>query len=201
MCSLPPNPVSEWSEYFESTQSKPLHPLFHILEPHLPTTGRAIDLGCGVGHAVVWLAEKGWRVEAVDGHEMALQIVASRLSEEIKHRVVLQQSMLEDAEIEAGAYDLVVAAYSLFFIESKEKLREVWTKIAAGLKPDGLLLFELLGPRDDWANELLTHTREELDELLTDWEVLHLEEAEQEGHTSQGTAKHWHVYHVIARNA
>ncbi len=199
MSSLPPNPVSEWSEYFESTLSKPLHPLFHVLEPHLPPAGRAIDLGCGVGHAVAWLAEKGWRVDAVDGHEMALQIVASRLSENAKSRVTLRQSMLEDAKIEPGAYDLVVAAYSLFFIESKEKLREVWSMIAAGLKPGGLFLFELLGPRDDWANELLTHTREELDKLLSGWEVLHLEEAEQEGHTSQGTDKHWHVYHVIAQ--
>jgi hypothetical protein len=28
---------------------------------------------------------------------------------------------------------------------------------------------------------------------------LHLEEADQDGATSQGTPKHWHVFHVIAR--
>lgn len=199
MPSLPPNPVSEWSEYYQSTLSKPLHPLFSTLEPHLPPTGQAIDLGCGVGHAVKWLAEKGWSVVAVDGHEMALQIVQSRLSEDEQTRVETRLSMLEEAVIEPGRYDLVIAAYSLFFIESKERLGEVWERILERLKPGGLFLFELLGPRDDWADQLLTHTREELEALLTGLEVLHLEEAEQDGHTSQGIAKHWHVYHVIAR--
>lgn len=201
MPSLPPNPVSEWSDYYQSTLSKPLHPLFSILEPHLPEQGKAIDLGCGVGHAVKWLAEKGWSVVAVDGHEMAIEIVQSRLSEDQETRVETRLSMLEDAVIEPGRYDLVIAAYSLFFIESKERLGEVWERILNGLKQGGLFLFELLGPRDDWADQLLTHSREELEALLTGWEVLHMEEAEQDGHTSQGIAKHWHVYHVIARKS
>lgn len=199
MPNLPPNPVSEWSDYYQSTLSKPLHPLFSILEPHLPEQGKAIDFGCGVGHAVKWLVEKGWSVVAVDGHEMALEIVHSRLSGDEKALVETRLSMLEDAVVESGSYDLVVAAYSLFFIESKERLAEVWDRIWDGLKPGGLLLLELLGPNDDWADQLLTHSREELDQLLSGWEVLHFEEAEQDGHTSQGIAKHWHVFHVIAR--
>ncbi|MBC8064457.1 MAG: class I SAM-dependent methyltransferase [Chlorobia bacterium] len=199
MPSLPPNPVSEWSNYFESTISKPLHPLFSTLEPYLPKTGRAADLGCGVGHAVVWLAEKGWQVEAIDGHSQALKIAESRLSADAKERVTLTQTMLEDLGLEPGSYDLVVAAYSLFFVESKEVLTSVWTTIRESLNSGGLFLFELLGPRDDWSNDLLSHDRVEVDALLAGWEVLHFEEVEQDGHTSQGTPKHWHVFHVIAR--
>lgn len=199
MPSLPPNPVSEWSDYYHSTLSKPLHPLFSILEPHLPSTGHAIDLGCGVGHAVKWLAEKGWQVDAFDGHPTALEIVASRLDGNSASRVKLCHAMLEEVHLEPASYNLVIAAYSLFFVESKQSLIQVWKMVQAALKPGGLFLFELLGPRDEWSDELLTHDREELDNLLAGWQVLHFEEAEQDGHTSQGTAKHWHVYHVIVR--
>ena len=30
------------------------------------TPGRALELGCGVRHNAVWLAERGWQVTAVD---------------------------------------------------------------------------------------------------------------------------------------
>src|SRR5262249_5378492 len=34
--------------------------------------GRALDLACGAGRNAVWLAERGWRVTAVDFSEVAL---------------------------------------------------------------------------------------------------------------------------------
>jgi tellurite methyltransferase len=199
MLPIPDNPVGEWADYFESTLSKPLHPLFHLLEPYLPETGVAADLGCGVGHAVVWLADKGWEVDATDGHGQALKIVSSRLSPEARQRVRLHEAMLEDAELEPGKYDLVIAAYSLFFVRSDEALREIWNRIGKGLKPDGLFVGEFLGKNDDWAPDFLHHTADQVRDFLSGWEVLHWDEAEQDGHTSQGTEKHWHVFHVIAR--
>jgi len=199
MPSLPENPVGEWSDYLQATLGKPLHPLFSILEPHLPQSGKAIDLGCGVGHAVVWLAEKGWEVEAVDGNPDALQTVSERLSDATRRRVKLSESMLEDVSLAPQSYDLVVAAFSLFFIRSREDFDRVWAMIGAALKPGGLLLTTLMGPNDDWAKDMLVHDQSSVDELLSDWHVLVLDEAEQDGYTSQGTPKHWHVFHVIAQ--
>jgi tellurite methyltransferase len=197
MLSIPNNPVGDWTDYFASTLSKPLHPLFAELEPYLPESGRALDLGCGVGHAVVWLAEKGWEVRAVDGHSEALDILRSRLGSQA--RVEIEYNRLEDVQVPSEHYDLIVAAYSLFFIESHETLGRVWSDIWNGLKPGGLFVGEFLGSNDDWADLFLTHTSADVASMLQGWKVLHLEEAEQDGHTSQGTEKHWHVFHVIAR--
>lgn len=196
--TLPPNPIGEWSDYLKATIEKPLHPLFAVLEPHLPRDGRAIDLGCGVGHAVVWLSEKGWEVEAVDGNPDALKFVAGRLNEENRDRVKLVESMLEGVSLAPASYDLVVAAFSLFFIRSREDFDRIWQMIGTSVKPGGLLLTTLMGPHDDWADRCIVHHRDEVDRLLSGWEILHLEEADQDGATSQGTAKHWHVFHVIA---
>lgn len=197
--TVPPNPVSEWSDYFESTLDKPLHPLFRELEPYLTPIGRALDLGCGVGHAVLWLASKGWEVEAVDGHPEALEVLTKRIDASLRDRISLKEQMLEAATIPRCSYELIIAAYSLFFLQDREAFARVWRRIRAGLKPGGLFLGEFLGFRDDWANELLTHDRRQVRTLLRGLEVLSFEEAEQDGHTSQGTEKHWHVFHVIAR--
>jgi tellurite methyltransferase len=196
---LPENPDNSWSGYLQATRNKPLHPLFLHLEPHLPPSGRAVDLGCGVGHAVVWLAEKGWEVEAVDGNPEALQIVSERLTDETRPRVKLSESMLEEVSLAPGAFDLVVAAFSLFFIRSREDFDRVWALIGAAIKPGGLFLGTLMGPHDDWAGRCIVHDASEVESLLSGWQVLHLEEADQDGATSQGTPKHWHVFHVIAR--
>jgi len=199
MHQIPDNPVSTWEEYFEVTLQKPLHPLFSILEPYLPPTGRAFDLGCGVGHAVVWLANRGWTVDAIDGHPEALRVLASRLSPDEKDRVHMQSSRIEDAELTEMAYDLGIAAYSLFFAESREAFGTLWSRIRTAIKPGGLFVGEFLGVRDDWAGQFISHTDAQVQSLLEEWEVVHLEEAEQDGHTSMGTEKHWHVFHVIAR--
>jgi SAM-dependent methyltransferase len=198
MSSIPENPVSTWSEYFATVLTKPLHPLFEVLEPYLPGPGRAIDLGCGVGHAVVWLAEKGWDVTAVDVNPEALEIVKSRLTADLEPRVHLMQSAIQDAKIAPDTYDLIVASYSLFFVPP-EDFPQVWASIRAGVKAGGLFVGELLGPNDDWAERYFSFSREELDELFEDFEVVHLEEAEQDGMTSVGVPKHWHVYHYILR--
>jgi 2-polyprenyl-3-methyl-5-hydroxy-6-metoxy-1,4-benzoquinol methylase len=38
----------------------------HNLAAALPTAGNAIDVGCGEGLDAIWLAERGWRVTAID---------------------------------------------------------------------------------------------------------------------------------------
>jgi hypothetical protein len=42
-------------------------------------------------------------------------------------------------------------------------------------------------------------TREQAEALLRDLEVLELIEEDQEGQLANGTPKHWHVFHILAR--
>ena len=37
------------------------------------TPARALEIGCGTGGNAVWLAEKGWRVTAVDYSAVAIE--------------------------------------------------------------------------------------------------------------------------------
>ena len=46
--------------------------------PAPPVPGRALDIGCGSGRDAVYLAERGWRVTAVDSVDKALASAQQR---------------------------------------------------------------------------------------------------------------------------
>ena len=43
------------------------------------------------------------------------------------------------------------------------------------------------------------HTREEVERLLSDLEIIELEEKEKDKKPAVGELKHWHIFHIIAR--
>lgn len=72
--------------------------------------GRALDLGAGEGRNAVWLAERGWRVTAVDFSPVALD-KARRLAQARGVSVDWVLADLRGYQPEPAAYDLVLVAY------------------------------------------------------------------------------------------
>jgi SAM-dependent methyltransferase len=98
--------------------------------------GRALDLGSGEGRNAVWLAERGWRVTAVDFSAVALD-KARRLAQA---RGVAVDWVLEDLRHYApapGASDLVLVAY--LHLPPVERAA-VLAGAAAALAPHGTML-------------------------------------------------------------
>lgn len=186
---------ADWSEYYKASIAKPLHPHYENLNPHLSEGGEALELGCGVGHGVLHLLEKGYRVTAVDAEEEALAILRSRLPNGAPARTV--RSHFQNLEL--GTYDLVTAHFCLFFLSPAE-FSAFWPRVVDSIKPGGLFSGQLLGVNDEWRDRGYTVlTRAEVDSLLSPFDVLFLEEVERDGETAVGTKKHWHVFHVVAR--
>jgi len=72
--------------------------------------GRALDLAAGVGRHAVWLAERGWRVTAVDYSDVAI----GKARDLAAARGVSIEAEVADVttyEPEPGAYDLVLIGY------------------------------------------------------------------------------------------
>ena len=98
--------------------------------------GRAIDLAAGEGRNTIWLAERGWRVTAVDfsrvGLEKGRALSAARGVPEAQVDWVVAD--LCDYQPEAGGYDLALIAY----LQVGAKAREtVLGRAAAALAPGG----------------------------------------------------------------
>ncbi len=175
--------------------AQPAHPLYEVLDAYLPPTGLAVELGCGVGTGVLRLLERGLDVVAVDNDPDVLEVLKKRLPDGA--RAILVESRIE--EFTLPACDVIVGGFCLFFLSPKE-FRALWKRMRAALRPDGLFAGQLLGVGDDWQSPRYTRlTRPQVERRLVGFETLHLEEVDRDGETIDGSAKHWHIFHVIAR--
>jgi SAM-dependent methyltransferase len=104
--------------------------------------GAALDVGCGEGADVIWLASKGWQVTGVDVSRVALSraaAVALQVSDdpEVAARIIWRQADALGYEPEAGAYDLVS---SQFMQLPSAQRPEYHARLAAAVGPGGSLL-------------------------------------------------------------
>ncbi|MBP1160378.1 thioredoxin reductase/SAM-dependent methyltransferase [Rhodococcus sp. PvR044] len=121
--------------------------------PHLVTEaaeltpGTALDVGAGEGADAHWLAERGWRVTAVDFSTTALERAAARaeaLGADVVHRLNWVHADLTAEPVE-GRFDLVTA----HFMHLPEPQRTVlYARLAAAVAPGGSLLIVGHHPSD-----------------------------------------------------
>ncbi len=99
--------------------------------------GRVLDVGCGEGADVIWLAQQGWTVTALDVSTVALARARDHASEAgVKVNFVL--SGLLDAGLERGTFDLVAALYPALRHTDEHDTEGLLLDLVA---PGGTLLF------------------------------------------------------------
>jgi SAM-dependent methyltransferase len=105
--------------------------------------GKILCLGEGEGRNSVYLAQKGFEVTAVDWSSKAFDKL-SQLEKERKVEVKKVVSDLADFPIGKNEWDGII---SIWCHLSKDLWRELFQKITAGLKPNGLFLLEHYTPK------------------------------------------------------
>ncbi|GIW70964.1 MAG: hypothetical protein KatS3mg102_0506 [Planctomycetota bacterium] len=101
---------------------------------------RALDVACGSGREAVWLAERGWAVEAIDHLPDALaraQELARRCGVRIRTR---RQDLEAEPQLPAARYELVCC---FFFLS-----RPLLPAMAAALRPGGLICMRTFDVRE-----------------------------------------------------
>ena len=107
----------------------------HLLVEHaglLPQGGLALDVACGFGGNALYLAARGYRVDAVDVSEVALDAAsdeAQRLG--LREQIRLVQADLDRWHVPPGRYDVILV---FFYLN-----RDLLPRLARGLRPGGLL--------------------------------------------------------------
>jgi SAM-dependent methyltransferase len=108
-----------------------------------------VEVGCGTGKLTRVLAERGFRVEAVDPGPALVRVARRHLGESA---VQFHISRFEDVDLPAGAFAAVFSATAFHWVDPAVG----WSKVARLLRPDGIFA-------------LLTHTIELDAELLSAW--------------------------------
>lgn len=131
--------------------------------------GKALDLACGAGRSALFLAEKGFRVTAVDNSSVGVEIAQRRAAEkslEIDFRV----ADLEKGEftIEENFYDLICDFYYL--------QRDLFEPMKRGVKAGGIIIaaIHIYGAGEEPGRFMLREG--ELTTIFEDFEILHFYE-------------------------
>lgn len=159
-----PSPVEFWEQRYGGEQriwSGKVNASLALAVPPVPSGGAtALDLGCGEGGDVLWLASQGWSATGVDLSETAI----SRAREEAAARGLSAQFVAADLASwaddvlsgEAGGelaeqYDLVTAS----FLQSPVHFprERVLRAAARTVAPGGTLIVISHGAPPPWANE------------------------------------------------
>ena len=120
-------------KYYDNTESeKPRNNVQYFVDKIKCHSGKAIELGCGVGNDTVYLIKNNWNVLAIDREDVE-EIIVKRLNDEEREKFRFQKQNFESLELEKS--NLIVANYSLPFCD-KDKFEEVWNKIKGNILPN-----------------------------------------------------------------
>lgn len=196
-----------WVRYYDAVVGRPprdtlLRALGSIDAEGGPAPGSlALDLGAGEGRDTVELLRRGYRVIAIDVEPRAFARLLARPDLIRPESLETIAGRFEDVDLPAA--DLINASFSLPFCPPN-RFPAVWKRIVGALKPGGRFAGQLLGVRDDWATQGQNVTAFEKNAaraLLHDLAVEHFEEEKTDSTTATGRPKHWHLFHVVARQA
>jgi tellurite methyltransferase len=193
----------DWAAYYAKTAGRaPRETLLFALD-RFEAEGRigdAVDLGCGGGRDTVELLRRGWRVLAIDAEPAGVAHLRARGDLPASGRLETKVARMEDAAL--PPCDLVNSSFALPLCPPA-RFPALWVGIVAALRPGGRFAGQCCGDRDSWAEDpsLTHHSRAQAEALFDGFEIESFREEEEDSTTPRGTAKHWHIFHVVARKA
>ncbi|MEM7755024.1 MAG: class I SAM-dependent methyltransferase [Planctomycetota bacterium] len=195
----------DWSIYFDLMEGKPARETLIDAVRAFDSDGladaakTAIDLGCGSGRDTAELLSRGWTVEAIDGTPEALQRLLVWPGIEPGERLTIR--LVDFERLTAlRPVRLVNASFCLPFCPPGH-FERVWGLVRTAIEPGGRFAGQLFGERDSWAAlpDRSHQTRDEAIGLFDGLKLERFDEEERDAEDAEGNAKHWHVYHVVAK--
>ena len=188
-----------WPEFQRRTLDiRPRRMLTKALEYFGDFSGYAVDLGCGSGIDTIALAERGWKVYAVDSTPDGFENIMSKLKESARSNVECVPGRFEDMIIPEA--DLIYSSFSIPFCKA-DTFDDFWNRIVKAVKPAGRFAGNLFGEKDEWAGlpDVTVITKERAEELFVDFETEYFREFYSEGPAVLTPTKMWHLFEIVAK--
>lgn len=187
----------DWGRFYGFTKDSPPWPLLMRAAALASKGGQALDLGAGAGRDTRYLLEQGFQVTAVDAEPGAVALLAALPQDHLQ----VAQSSFADFPFAFATYDLINAQFALPFMP-RDRFTTVFVRLKAALVPGGVFAGQFFGVHDEWntPDRAMTFlTRAEAEDYLSDLDVIELTEEDADGKIADGSPKHWHIFHILAR--
>jgi SAM-dependent methyltransferase len=190
--------VPDWGPFYDAVAERPPHDTAVAALDAFPAPGFAVDLGCGDGRDTRAMLDRGWRVLAIDAEPAAIERLRARVPPAARDRLETLVTSFEEARWPEA--DLVNAGFALPFC-APDRFDEVWQRVRGSIAPGGRFAGHLFGDRDDRVGlrERVFLSHAQVESLLAGLELERFDEVEEDGTNALGEAKHWHVFHIVAR--
>lgn len=137
------------------------------------TSGTVLDVGAGMGHHALFLAENGFRVTAIDNNEEAI----NKLRAAAKEKGVSLDVQLGDVQSIGTLnkkWDIVICTFVLHFLQNNEIDRAI-EDLKSITADKGLNVIAVHTTENVTERDRKPHLfePEELKERYADWEILH----------------------------
>jgi len=126
-----------WDAKYSGKIAATLNPPDDWLSRHVATipVGKALDLACGLGHNAIWLAQRGWQVDAVDISPVGLSLAKQLADQADCSPISWIAADLESFSPPIASCDLVI----VFRFLDRLRLPQL---ISDTLRPGGTLIYE-----------------------------------------------------------
>ena len=167
--------IADQERWDKKYQSNPIPTkIVDVVEHYakLATGNSALDIACGMGRNSKFLAEKGFRVEALDISPVAIEALQNI------ENISAKEVDFDSHVLKENSYDVIVCTYYLN--------RSLFPQIEKALKEGGIFLFETFMHHSDNtkapSNRSFLLEEGELQRTFSkDYEILHLNEFWKDG--------------------
>ncbi len=166
--------LEEWNERYRTGAQSFVEPSQLVLDfSRKLAPGQALDVACGPGRNSLYLAEQGWRVTAVDGSPLAIEILQKRARE----RNVSIDARI--ADLERGEFQIAPEAFDLA-LDCYYLQRDLIPAIKSGVRMGGtaIVIVHLAEPGQPCS--LRRAQPGELRGYFLDWKILHYYEGQSQ---------------------
>lgn len=184
-------------KYYKITSSREPSPLL-LKALKFGKFNSALDLGCGAGVDAVEMARQGLFVTALD--------VNPEVKDYFKNTPDVDVKISSFKDFNYGKYDFIFSKSALVFVPP-EDFESVIKKIKKALNTSGVFAARFWGENDSSAKKperqgkMTFVTKEKLEEMFDDFEILEINEIEKDEKTALGQPKHWHFVDLIVRRS
>jgi len=136
-------------------------------------SGSVLDLGAGIGRNSFFLAEKDFRVTALD-KDMDAILKLKKLAKKMGLKIKTVQNDLINVQSKKK-YDVIIAMNSLHFLKKSQVLKVI-AHMQGATKANGLNVISVHTDKNPLGSRPYLFTPQELKKFYSNWEILKYEE-------------------------